>query len=1410
MSIVLLSKILSFIKTILTNILMIILRRYIAITLLFSCLSLYSQVSDPSSDFNFVSINGEIPEVGITSITQDEKGIIWIGTLGTGLYSFDGIEYSEYKHVLNDTTTLSSNMVRASLVDSKDRLWVATENGLNLYNRDKNTFSRIYLNRKKPSKDYITSIHQDSRNNLVIGTEAAGTFLLRLDDFSILKLKTSEISPLGTPISVKSIQQTHQGKTYVATNYGLKEIDYSNNSLIKSRVFVDGYKHIEDSIETLFVDNLGSLWIGFTQEKGIYKCTLSNDSSNIIEAITPLTITSKKIMSIVQLSDTSLVFGTENDGLFHLDNEGKLIRSYKHSAVEEGGLLHNSVWELFVDRDQRLWLGYYNSGIAVYDKLHDKFLHLKYHPLSPVSLKNPSVTSVLEPKSNEVWIATDGGGIDVWNSKSNKIIHINKTDNSYYKGLTSNYILNLFKDSKGNIWAGSWDHGVYFLKKGSKTFKNFHVSTTNEIIKDNAIYSFAEDSDGNVWIGGFSEGLYSYNLKNRKFKFHGDDVFKSKYKPHGYLKKILIDKDNDLWVGTTNGLYLLKLNQGEISKINYLGNQMGELYNNSPDANNILTLYEGTSKNIWIGTKGAGLCVFNKIEGSFKWYNSTNGLLESNVSGIIQDLDNNIWLIGNNGLTQYDLKMNEFKNYTVSDGLLSNNFNLNAIYKDKKGYLFLGNYKGLDYFNPKKLLLNTVPPNVYLSDFKLYNESVLPNSKKSPLSKVISETNKIELNDNQSVFTINYSAVNYTRPNKAKYAYFLEGYESAWNYVGSKRSATYTNLDSGTYTFKVKATNNDGVWNETPLELEIIVKPSWWKTSYAFAGYLLLFFGGLSLLNHLTRKRINEKEKLKTLRYQQEKRNELHQKKLQFFTNISHEFRTPLTLILNPIKDLINNKEIQLPVEVKNKHQVIYKNTERMYRLINELMDLRKMELNKMKLKVEEIDFYAFLKNCASYFDQEIEDKNILFLLETNDHNIKLWADIKLLEKIVFNLFSNALKVTPNGGTINIEVLISEKMCSFPLLGRLQHGISFKISDTGPGIPSKELNHIFERFYQLESLNKSSIGGTGIGLELVQNSVKLHKGFIDVESKVNQGTTFNITFPAGNLHFNQEEIVSTKTDYSTKSSFLSVPMEEVKQEDSIQHKSVKKEHTILIVEDNIELREYLQSELMETYKILQASDGAEGFKLAKENFPDLIISDVMMSGINGFDFCKTLKNKIETSHIPILLLTAKASIENRIEGLESGADAYMVKPFDIKLLKIRISQLINSRKLIFDKYFSDISGVKELKNTASVDKVFVEKILNYINDNIGDPSLSIEKLASHLGLSRSQLYRKVKSLTGHSVNEFVRRTRLERAKQILESGSANISETCYKVGFASPSYFSKCFRNHFGVLPTSIVTKKEN
>ncbi|WP_343584368.1 two-component regulator propeller domain-containing protein [Flavobacterium sp.] len=1375
--------------------------KYILVCYFIGLNCLFSQ--DKFDNYQFRSIQETTSKRAISSIIQDKNGFIWIGTNGTGLYRYDGVNYFGYEYNKN-SGSINSNFIYSTFVDSDNNLWVGTDDGLCLYNRDLDNFTKINIEDviRKGYDEPITvkTINQDNNGNLILGTYGFGLFKLNIKTLKTTLIPSKVLDKFN--FLIKSSVKNKQGIIYLGTSYGLLELDL--NGKLK-QVYKDKFKRepLLDDIENLAIDKLGYIWLG-TTEHGLIKIKPETDNYQFENYF----ITKNKILSIIESSQDYIVCGTENDGLLIVNYKGQVIQKYLHSKYNDSSLKSNSVWSLYEDKEKRLWLGYFNKGLGVFDKPNNKFNSLESLVNNENSLQTSYVTSIVKDKKGDLLISNEGGGLDIYNLTNKSFIHVNKNSQSYYSGLDAADIQTIFIDSKQNIWIGSWDCGIYFLKNGTTRFINYNTANT-EGLKSNRIFSFSEDLKGRIWIGTFIKGLHYFDNKNNTFVHCNTKSFTEHALDNAFIRKVFVDSDNVLWVGTILGLYQVSLKDDSVFKVTKMRDAMFDDKTKYNSIQTILSIYESNDKTIWIGTDGEGLFSYNKKDRTFSNYNYFPGFKEKSVRAIIADNNGYLWISGGLGLTKLDLKNKKSTSFTKDDGLIDNDFNNNAVFKDGNGELYFGSYEGVNYFNPSEIKKVEKAPKLYFSDFKLFNKSVKPNEDASPLTKVIGQSKEIILNHTQSVFTIEYVGINYNYSKKNQYAYYLQGFEKDWNYVGNNRAATYTNLPPGNYVFKVKSANADGSWNTVPLELKIKVLPPWWKTIWAYLLYTSILVFLTIYLNKIYQNRFKAKQAIILEKEKNIQSEKLNNNKLQFFTNISHEFRTPLTLIINPLEDILKSKN--LSPEIHNKLKIVHKSSDRLSRLINELMDFNKLEFNRIFLQARKIEVVAFTQGIRGYFDEEAASRNITINFESEFDELEDWLDPKMLEKILFNIISNAFKFTPDNGSITISIAKSESDNLLLIDGNIVPSFSITITDTGSGIRKKDLKRIFDRFYQVNNVNKDYYGSTGIGLEVVKEFVELHKGRIDVDSQVGQGTKFTLTFPLGKSMYKKSEIIEgdkTKKIEETKTKFLS---ESTDQDDYVdQTENVAetvKPYTVLIVEDNPELRNYLKQELSKLYKVIVAENGQKGYELAVLKLPDLIITDVIMPVMDGLQMCKKIKGDLKTSHIPLLMLSAKAMVKDRLEGIDSGADIYLSKPFELDILKSSLAQLITSRQIMFKKFYSGITKDGKEK-TTSLDNDFIQKILHFINENISEPELSVELLSSKIFLSRSQLYRKIKTLTGVSVNEFIRNVRLEKAKQLIEKGNNNINEISYKVGFTSPSYFTKCYKIKYGHLPTQEKEQK--
>ena len=1353
---------------------------------------------------NFVTINEDLTNQGITSIFKDNDGYVWIGTYGDGLFKYNSINFKNYKQQWNSKgSSLNSSIIHSILQDKQNKIWVGTQNGLNLYNSDFDKFESINLLEDKKQEPFsIHSIEEYSDDILFLGTHGQGLIKFNKKSLNHKSIPYKKNSSL-TDLLINAIVKSPNGKFLIGTNQGLMTFDPNTEVFERAKFNTqNGLDTVDDFIQSLLISKDNSIWVG-TFSSGLTRI-FENDNGFYILQNFP--ISNKRIMSLSERSATNILCGTENDGLFDVNYASGSVKNYRNDKSKHNGIKSNSIWKVYIDEKNRIWLGYYNSGIDVYDNNYNKFNSIKSYPFHENSLNSNSVTSIVKDDKGRLWLGMEGGGIDVYDPIKKTFINLSN-QNNIAEGLNSLNITTVFIDRKKNIWVGTWDMGLFLLKRDKKKFINKNNQNSNGVFKSNRIMSFAEDSEGTIWIGTYLSGLYSYSPISETFTHQTSSEIKKHNINTTSIRKIFIDREDNMWLGTIDGLFRIKKTGANSYKVSSLNEKMNRGFDGQVPTSIIASLYQDKNNQLWIGTIGNGLYSYNISKDSLEWHNIKTGLLNENIYSITQDASGNLWIGGNSVLSKLNIKEKTFKNFTKKDGLLSNSFNFNSVYESSNGELYFGNSKGINYFNPDRIIYNQEKPIVYISNLKLSNELVYPNTKDSPLEKVISKTSSIVLNHNQTAFTLTYSGINYTRGKNNQYAYYLDGLEDEWNYVGSYKEATYKNIPPGDYTFKVKASNNDGIWNDIPTTLSIKILPAWWATRLAILSYILFTLLLSYIIYRIVLERSQEKRMLYFEREKHQQFEALNDKKIQFFTNISHEFKTPLTLILTPLEDIIEQGNTQFSNEIKEKHNIIYKNAKRLSRLINELMDFRKLQFNKMSINASLINLIPFIEEITSHYEEEAISKNIILSVEYEETDISIWSDPSMLEKIIFNLLSNAFKATPEGGLITVRISNPKDSILLPLVNENEPVMAAEIivKDTGRGIKDENIDKVFDRFYQVDEMNNQYYGGTGIGLELVKDFIDLHKGKIVLTSKEGFGTEFKIYFPQGYSHLKEGNV--NNKDKKAINQYSEFQKENL-DKDLNEPKSTSKKR-LLIIEDNTELRTYLKNELKYEYYIKEAENGLEGLEKANKYIPDVIITDIMMPIMDGFELCQRIKNDLKTSHIPLLMITAKGLQIDKVRGIDFGADIYLNKPFNMKVLKSHLNQLIISRQILFDKYFNGLNNDIVSENTTSLDMEFINNLLIFINDNISDENLNVENLAEKLLLSRSKLYRKIKALTGGTANEFIRKIRLEKSKNLIENSEYTISEICYKVGFSSPSYFTKCFKEYFDILPTEIRFNKE-
>jgi signal transduction histidine kinase/CheY-like chemotaxis protein/AraC-like DNA-binding protein len=848
------------------------------------------------------------------------------------------------------------------------------------------------------------------------------------------------------------------------------------------------------------------------------------------------------------------------------------------------------------------------------------------------------------------------------------------------------------------------------------------------------------------------------------------------------------DSRQNLWVGTFNGLNKFDPGLGQFQR--FLSNKQDST---SLSDNEILCINEDSFQNLWVGTNH-GLNLMNREKGTFKVYTTKNGLPDNSINAIYPDQEGNLWLSTHNGISKFNPKTKEVRNFNKSDGISSNELAPFAHCKTSDGEILLGSNNGLTLFNPDQIRDNEIKPKVVLTNFKLCNKNVKLNGSDSPLKRHISQCDEITLTYKQTFVIFEYVALNYSSPEKNQYAYMLEGFEDEWNYVGNKREATYTNLDAGTYTFRVKASNNDGLWNEEGVALKITVLPPPWLSWWAYGFYLVLFvFLILVFRNYNIRRAKAEKE------HEQDKEN------LRFFINVSHEFRTPLTLILSPVQKLLQSNSIE---ESKHAAKCIQASTNKLLNLVNQLLDFRKTDLGLLPLRAAQVDIVSFIKEIVKSFEYLGQSKNIRLQFDSSVDALDVWFDPDKLEKIINNLLSNAIKYTDEGGKITIS--ISKVTHS----RNNSNGVEIRVQDTGIGLNPQQQKHIFERFYKSDE-NRT---GTGIGLNFTKSLVELHGGEISVESTLGEGSTFTVFLRLGKEHLKTAQLCEgdfKMSDFKFDEDLHeSVKYDIETADDAIDDGSELKSYSgnqipmVLLVEDNAKLRSQMREELKGLYHIKEAGNGEDGLNMAVKYFPDVIISDIMMPKMNGIELCRKIKSDLYTCHIPVVLLTAKTLVENKIEGFKSGADEYISKPFQMEVLVVRIQNILEERRRLKEKFKTSGALVpsSELTNN-NMDEVFLEKATKIVFDNISDPDFVLADLLKEMGMSRSSFYLKINSLTGTSPTAFIRTIKLKYAAELLVTQKYRINEICTMAGFNHQTYFNKTFRDFYGMSPLQYLKK---
>ena len=1349
----------------------------------------------PKLRFKHITNEQGLSNSTIEAISQDSRGFLWFGTRD-GLNRYDGQELTIFRNEPDDSNSLSDSYIRCIYEDHNQQLWIGTINGLNRLDRNKNHFVRFKHQSANPyslSARLVTCIAEDNNGNLWVGTYGGGINLFNAgkQQFEHFRNNPKDTHSLADD-RVNYIYKDKSNNLWVGTEAGLNLYNAGNRSFTCFKY----PGHEGNAIRVIQQDRLGNLWLG-TEDSGLYLFDpLHHTFTSFVHADKDETsLGNNMIKSLLVDKKGNLWTGGINGGL-NLFNPSK--NAFFHYYDEPGNitsLSQRTVSALFEDNQGNIWIGTHRGGINCYSPGMEKF-NLYRQELTGNGLTYSDIKAFCEDNSGNIWIGTDGGGLNLFRRDTRTFSHYTY-DPFNEKSLGANAVLDIMQDRKGNIWVSTWGGGLNLFDKKTGTFTRFqHNATDSHSISSNFVQKTFEDYLGNVWVATYYGGLNLFNPVTKQFTRLIDDPSAQTRLSGNNIVSIYEDKESNIWIGTDDG---------GLNCYHQTTRHFSHYFNTEERMPDLRVLFSDSKGRLWVGQKG--LYLFDANRNNFLLYTNKAGLSTEFIKGITEDEQGNFWIATSNGLTRFNPDTYAFKKYNPGDGLQGLEFEANAYLKSRDGEMFFGGINGFNSFYPGNIKTNKFIPPVHITGFQLFNKNITPTDKQSPLQNDISETKEIKLSYQQATFSFHYAALNYIIPENNQYAYKMEGLDKDWNYVGRETKANYTNLAPGTYTFRVKASNNDGEWNDTGTAIKIIITPPFWKQAWFLVLLTIIAIVGLYWFYKF-------KTKLKLKELEEQKKEEMHQVQLQFFTNISHEFRTPLSLILGPLEKLMKEDGHQA---FRHYYTIMHRNAHRLLSLITELMDFRKIESGSLQPNVTKSNMNAFVEEITEEFMDWAMQKEINFTLQNTVAFTNTWFDRQIIEKIILNLLHNSFKYTRNGGKINIELLNS--LAGFTpsfknelILKNEFRGTAYiyiRVADNGIGISKESLQHLFERYYRITESHL----GSGVGLAFVKSLALLHKGDVYVYSERNKGTEIIVGIPVHENDYKNEEkkavsqteggvrLESLSSQYEHRLDIIDSMLPAANGSTAIQ----RQRELILLVEDNEELRCFLKDHLGPYYNITEAVDGESGFAKAKETFPNLIISDIIMPGMNGIELCRAIKQDIETSHIPFIMLTAKSAVKSQVEGVDSGADYYFSKPLNLDLLLLTIRNVFNQGAKL-KEHFSREHHIEAMELVHSEkDKEFVTRLLQVIDAQMVNPEFDIEHLCNQMGMSRTRLYQKIKSISGQSIGDFIRTLRLKKAVQIMTHEDVSLSEVMYRIGIQTQSYFTKAFKKEFGKTPTQFV-----
>lgn len=1359
------------------------------LTIVLLVLSLFVSAQNEHYNFSKLDIHNGLSHNQVNTIFKDSDGFLWFGTM-SGLNRYDGYSFKVYNKRYNDSTSLFDNYIM-SLRELPDRkMWVSTRNGACIYNSQTEKFEVRYNNYLQtlglPAGE-IFDIVKGNNGRYWFIYDKLDLYLYSSTDKSVKAFRPNfQFNPSQ---KITAVKETKDGKLWLVYQNGLlQQYDIAKNKIVFSSTAVQALVKA-NTVHRLFVDSDGDLWLWNFSYGAILFHPQNNSIRLFNEHSFPSALSSNLVSDIIQDNNGLIWIVADHGGVVLIDKKNNFHTSnLLNDPKEPQTLSQNSIMAVHKDDNGIIWLGTYKQGVNYYNGNIMQFPHYHHQAVNPRSLQYDDVNKFVEDGQGNIWIGTNGGGLISFNRKSNtfkQYLHDPNNTNS----LSNNVIVSLCLDHNNILWIGTYFGGLNSFD-GKKFTRYRHSDNDTASLADDKVWEIFEDREQNLWIGTLGGGMDLFDRKTNRFKHY---KFTGGPQSLNFISAIFQDRKGSLWLGTASGIVVFEKDRK--APFFYQQNDGKSGLSN----NNIFSFLEDSKGRIWAATR-EGLNLFNEQTRKFQVFTTTDGLPNNMILEILEDNHNTFWFSTPNGLYNAIYQQKETNpafsviGYDEINNLQNREFNENAALKTRAGELIFGGPSGFNIIEPAVIHQSTYRPKILLTGLQLLNKDVEPGelvNDRILLQRSISQVQRIDLKYKENVFSIEFASLDFAPSNRAKYAYMMEGFDVDWLYAnGSQRRATYTNLAPGHYTFKVKSLSRDGEWSDVK-SLQINIQPPFWRTPIAYIIYALIAAGLFLLIRRITLERIHMRYEVAQQRREAERANAMEQLKTKFFTNVSHEFRTPLSLIIAPLDRIIRQAADE---EQKKQLNLVQRNAKRLLNLVNQLLDFRKMEVQEVKLHCAIGDIVRFCKDISQSFMDIAEKKGIQFSFLSNIEHLEIYFDRDKIEKILFNLLSNAFKYTHDYGTVSIALKYNA-----PANNESDGSIAIEVKDTGIGIPADQHEKIFARFFQTDVPESMVNQGTGIGLAITKEFVKLHNGIITVKSEPDKGSCFTVLLPAKKIN-----------EQTTRTTINQIQVEEAEQVMLEESQKTGKKKTIVIVEDNEDLRFYLKDNLKGVYHVEEAVNGKEGWEKIKQVNPDLIVSDIMMPLMDGVELARKIKTETLTAHIPVILLTAMGSEEKQLEGLQVGVNDYITKPFTFEILASRIRNLLAQQKLLQKRFQKQIEVNPSEITVTSVDEKFLQQALEIVEKHLDDPAFSVEDFSRDMFMNRVTLYRKVQSLTGKSPLEFIRSIRMKRAAQLLEKSGMSVAEVAYEVGFNNPKHFTKFFKEEFALTPSQYIAGKKD